>query len=153
MANFLPDYKKVADLHRETGTNSMSYFEMSYGERRSKELPKKLDLYVYEDMHTWLRHKPSMNPPHFRDLLNPNDGNFRTAPIAQEDFCSGETSGEEEAFNAYASVAAFDAAADAISDSDAVPEEVEVSVGAKQPVPRDFTTICLRSPHLGCRPQ
>jgi hypothetical protein len=28
----LPEYKKVADLHRETGTNSMVYFEMNFVE-------------------------------------------------------------------------------------------------------------------------
>jgi hypothetical protein len=27
----MPDYKRVADLHKEIGTNSMAYFEMIYG--------------------------------------------------------------------------------------------------------------------------
>ena len=77
----LSEYKKVADLHRETGTNSLLYFEMTFGQRRARELPKNLDLYVYEEMHSWLRHKPTIYPPHFRDLLSPQDGNFKSPTL------------------------------------------------------------------------
>jgi hypothetical protein len=47
----LPEYKRVADLHRQTGTNYMLYFELTFGQRREKGLPKKIDAYVYKDMH------------------------------------------------------------------------------------------------------
>jgi hypothetical protein len=30
----MPDYKRIADLHKETGMNSLAYFEMSYSQRR-----------------------------------------------------------------------------------------------------------------------
>jgi hypothetical protein len=35
-------------------------------------LPKNFDQYVYQEMHEWLKYKPTMTPPHFRDLINPN---------------------------------------------------------------------------------
>jgi hypothetical protein len=72
----LPEYKRVADVHKETGVNSMLYFEMSFRERKDKTLSKFFYPYVYRDMHEWLKHKSTMNPPHFWDLMNPRDGNY-----------------------------------------------------------------------------
>ena len=103
----LPDYKRVADLHKEIGMNNMAYFEMSFGERRQKELPRNVDLYVYDEMHTLLRHKPMMNPPHFRDLLYPSDGNFRRPSRNMDNFTSGgEESQGEATLHAYSSAVA-----------------------------------------------
>jgi hypothetical protein len=76
----LPDYKKVVDLHKGTGTNSMLYFDLSFAQHREKVLPTNLDSYAYREMHEWLWHKPTMNPPHFRDLFHPDDGNLKAAP-------------------------------------------------------------------------
>lgn len=69
-------------------------------------------------MHEWLQHKPNMTPPHFRDLLNPQDRNFEpssSTPAADVD---------EAAFNeanlndsAYSSVAAYDYAVEVDDDS------------------------------------
>jgi hypothetical protein len=85
----MPDYKHVADIHKETGTNSIAYFELSFSKRREKNLPKNFDPYVYNDMHDWLRHKPTMNPPHFRDFMHPKDGNYilpkDTKELVQDD--------------------------------------------------------------------
>jgi hypothetical protein len=72
----LPEYKRVADVHKEIGVNSMLYFEMTFGERRTRTLPKNFDPHVYSEMHAWLKHKPTMIPPHFRDLFSPSDGNY-----------------------------------------------------------------------------
>jgi hypothetical protein len=46
----LPDYKKVVDLHKGTGTNSMLYFDLSFAQHREKVLPTILDSYAYREM-------------------------------------------------------------------------------------------------------
>jgi hypothetical protein len=101
----LPEYKRVADVHKETGTNSLAFFEMSFGERRKRELSKIFDPYVYEEMHTWLRHKPTMNLLHFRDLLNPLNSNFHPPNYGLDDLHASEDSRGESALHAYASAA------------------------------------------------
>jgi hypothetical protein len=63
LQQLLPDYKRVADLHKETGTNTMVYFDMTFKLRRDLQLPKNFDQFVYRDMHNWLKHKLTMNPP------------------------------------------------------------------------------------------
>ena len=73
----LPDYKHIADLHKDTRINSLLYFELYYSQRQERSLPIFFDLYVYINMHKWLRHKPTMHPPHFRDLMHPKDGNYK----------------------------------------------------------------------------
>jgi hypothetical protein len=79
----------------------MAYFEMSFAQRRSKELPKNFDVYIYEEMHMWLRHQPTMHPPHFWDLLNPSDGNFRSPSLGNKEFTTaGEGSREDDALHA-----------------------------------------------------
>jgi hypothetical protein len=47
----LSNYKQIADLHKETRTNSMLYFELTFGQRRERNLPKNFDSYVYQEMH------------------------------------------------------------------------------------------------------
>jgi hypothetical protein len=79
----LHEYKRVADVHKDTGVNSTLYFEMNFVERKEKALPKNFDHYVYRDMHDWLRHKPTMTPLHFCDLMSPTDGNY-CLPTAME---------------------------------------------------------------------
>jgi hypothetical protein len=48
-------------------------------------------------MHDWLRHKPSMQPPHSRDFLSPGDGNYK---FPEEVFDNGMDQ-EELALEAY----------------------------------------------------
>jgi hypothetical protein len=138
----LPEYKRVADVHKDTGVNSTLYFEMSFRERKEKALPKNFDQYVYRDMHEWLKHKPTMTPPHFRDLLSPTDGNYTLPTILEYgtgDFLnhSGlkERSLPTSPLQAYSSAAAYDAAAEVLEDSEDVPGETEVLVAGNQTVP------------------
>jgi hypothetical protein len=129
----------------------MAYFEMDFSERKNKELPRNFDPYVYNEMHTWLRHKPKMNPPHFRDLLNPTDGNFEPPTGGFENFNSrGQDSREEPTLHAY-SAAAFDATADSLSEYDHIPEEVDGSAGINNtaeafpsPPPNTSSAVHLR---------
>jgi hypothetical protein len=135
----LPEYKRVADVHKDTGVNSTLYFEMSFRERKEKALPKNFDQYVYRDMHEWLKHKPTMTPPHF---LNPIDGNYMLPTILEYgtgDFLNHsrlkERSLPTSPLQAYSSAAAYDAAAEVLEDSEDVPGETEVSVAGNQTVP------------------
>jgi hypothetical protein len=125
----LPKYKRVADVHRETRTNSMAYFDMSFGQRRSKELPKNFDVYIYEEMNSWLRYKPTMALPHFQDLLHPNDCNYRPMSVSVEDLTNGDESMGDAVVHAYSNATAFDAAAVAASDCNPIPKEVDALVG------------------------
>ena len=83
----------------------MVYFEVTYGEHRTKELPMNFDLYEYKEMHTWLWHKPTMNPPTMED------------------------SKEEHLLNAYASAIAYNAAADSLSECEPCTEDREAPGG------------------------
>ena len=114
--------------------NSLLYFKMTFGQRRARDLPKNLDLYVYEEMHSWLRHKPTMHPSHFWDLLNPTDANFKAPSRGLEDDQNEEDSRGEAYLTSYASAAAFDAAQDNFSKGDCIPEELQAS-------PRDAKNI------------
>jgi hypothetical protein len=80
----LPKYKRVVDVHKDQGVNSILYFEMIFGERRNRTLPKKIDPYVYSEMHALLKHKPTMTPLHFWDLLSPINGNYNAPRVTEE---------------------------------------------------------------------
>lgn len=108
---------------------------MSFGERRKRKLPKIFDPYVYEEIYTWLRHKPTMNPLHFRDLLNPLDSNFRPPSRNLDDLPASEDSRGEPALHAYASAAAYDAAADSMSKQEPLTDDTEASAGGNQNFP------------------
>ena len=103
----------------------MMYFEMTSGQGRGKELPKKFDFYVYKKIYTLLQHKPTINPLHIRDLLSPNDGNFR-APLGG---LEGHQSAKDSrgSLNAYASTMAFDVAANSFFEDDYMPKEIDGS--------------------------
>lgn len=87
-----PEYKKVVDVYRENGTNNMAYSNMSFGQQKNKELPKNFDIYIYEEMNNWLRYKPTMAPPHFRDLLHPNECNYKPMNVSIEDLTNRDKS-------------------------------------------------------------
>ena len=57
-----------------TGTNGEAYFYQNFVEHREHNLPKTYFRKVYECMHELMRHRPTMNPLHHRDLLRPGDG-------------------------------------------------------------------------------
>jgi hypothetical protein len=136
----LPDYKRVADVHKETGVNSMLYFEMTFGEKRTRTLPKNFDQHVYSEMHDWLKHKPTITPPHFRDLMSPTDGNYMAPPVTED---MGQSDLDKQpslqdlppSFEAYGSAAAYDARTDTIEEDDNTPEETTASAGGNQTLP------------------
>jgi hypothetical protein len=138
----LLEYKCIADLHKDTCMNSMVYFELSFAQRRERTLSKNFDMYVYRDMNEWLKHKPTMMPPHFRDLLNPNDHNFIPPNGAQdgniEDYGKSPLSGmssSEPTLHAYASAAAHEAATESSDTWEEGPQETEATLEGNQTLP------------------
>jgi hypothetical protein len=93
----LADYKKVADFHRCTGLVGNEYFEFKSKERKERRLPAQFYEDVYAQMHDWLQHKPTMHPPHSRDLLSPGDGNYNL----QEEVFENGMEEEEPVLHAY----------------------------------------------------
>jgi hypothetical protein len=76
-------------MNKETWTNSLLYFEMAFRECKDRVLPKNFDPNVYREMHNWLKHKPTMNPPYFCDNLNPNDGNLWAPQVCKDEVLEG----------------------------------------------------------------
>ena len=103
----LLDYKHIGDLHRETGTNSETYFSITKAARRVSTLPTNFDLFVYHDVHEWLKNKPTMTPLHFQDLLHLDNGNFQSPPcnsaIDLNDLFTNQCTTQESTLHAYTS--------------------------------------------------
>ena len=59
----LADYKKVDNHNKGTGMGHKEYFILSKQERKELHLPPKFDEDVFDAMHEWLKHKPTINPP------------------------------------------------------------------------------------------
>lgn len=93
----LADYKKIADFHRGTGLVGNEYFELKSKERKERRLPAQFYEDVFAQMHDWLQHKPTMQPPHSRDLLSPGDGNYNL----QEEVFENVMEEEEPTLQAY----------------------------------------------------
>jgi hypothetical protein len=76
----IPDYKRIADFHARTGQNAMDYWKLSNSEHTAKGLPKTFSQDLYNRIHEWYGSRPQIQPPHTRDLLATQDGNFAGLP-------------------------------------------------------------------------
>ena len=72
----VPDYKRIADFFVRTGRNGADYWDLTTSERKSEGLPQSFSQQLFHGIHEWFESKPSMHPPHTRDLLSPDDGNY-----------------------------------------------------------------------------
>jgi hypothetical protein len=80
------DYKKVADYHKEMGMIGLDYFDLDPAmQTKNKNLPSNFIKAVYIEMHKWLKDCLSINPPHFRDTLNPEDANYVLEEVLEDD--------------------------------------------------------------------
>jgi hypothetical protein len=77
----LLDYKKIAHYHSRIGTNSLDYWEQSDAESIAGGLPRLFSQELFNQLHEWNGTMSHITPPHVRDLLASNDGNYR----AQDD--------------------------------------------------------------------
>ena len=73
----LPDYRKIADYHARTGINSEDYWMLTNDEYVAEKLPKSFSKEIYSRIHEWFGRRPQIQPPHVRDLLNPEDTVFQ----------------------------------------------------------------------------
>lgn len=74
----MSDFKRIADYHKGTGRNEEESFLINFADRRKQNLPRSFFKEVYTSMYEFFITRPMMNPPHSRDLLRPQDGNFRS---------------------------------------------------------------------------
>ena len=74
----IPEYKCIADFFARTGRNGADYWDMTATERKSEGLPRSFPQDLFHSIHEWFGSRPSMQPPHTRDLLSHEDGNYET---------------------------------------------------------------------------
>jgi hypothetical protein len=73
----ISDYKKIADYFARSGTNGAGYWELTAADRKGEGLPRVFSEEVYFGINEWYGTRPSMNPPHTRDLLSTEDSNYQ----------------------------------------------------------------------------
>ena len=85
-STLLSDFKKIWGFHARTERNSQEYFtETTAEQKKVLKLPKAFYAVAYRNMSEWLKDKATMQPPHSRDTMNPDDGNYQ-APIPDVEF-------------------------------------------------------------------
>ena len=72
----LPDYRRVADYYARTGINNEEYWLLIPNELTAEKLSKAFSKEIYIRIHEWFGRRPQIQPPHVRDLLNPQDNVF-----------------------------------------------------------------------------
>lgn len=81
----LPYYREIADYHARTGINSEDYWMLTNDEYVAEELPKSFSKEIYSRIHEWFGQRPQIQPPHVRDLLNPEDTVYQQVHEDSED--------------------------------------------------------------------
>lgn len=95
----IPDYKRIADYLSRTGRNVPDYWELTAAERKAEGLPRMFAQEFYDAIHEWYSNRPQIQPPHVRDLLAPNDGNYQLP--SQQHQLEGEDDSEPDQDDAY----------------------------------------------------
>ena len=80
----ISDYKKIADFFARTGTNGTGYWDLTAADRKAEGLPRSFSEEVYSDINEWFGQRPSITPPHTRDLQSNEDSNLQV-PTNQSD--------------------------------------------------------------------
>ena len=81
----LPDYKRIVDYFTKTRTNVPDYWELSASDQKNEGLPKQFPEEFFRAIHEWFGDRPQITPPHVRDILRPNDGNYRPHDTGHND--------------------------------------------------------------------
>lgn len=80
----LPDYKRISDYLGRTGRNIPDYWDLSTTQRKEEGLPKQFPQEIFGAIDEWYGNRPIIQPPHVRDLLSPNDNNYRANERVEE---------------------------------------------------------------------
>lgn len=75
------EYKQLVDFFSRSGTNELSYWTMSLGQRQVQHLPKAFPKIVFTNLRDWYNKRLTINPPHVHDLMSPHNSNYVTAPV------------------------------------------------------------------------
>ena len=73
----ISDYKKITDYFARSSTNGAGYWELIAADRKGEGLSRMFSKEVYFGINEWYGTRPSMNPPHTRDLLSTEDSNYQ----------------------------------------------------------------------------
>ena len=94
----VPEYKRIADFFARSGINGADYWNLTVPERRKEGLPRSFPKDQFYSLHEWYGTRPSMQPPHTRDLLFHEDGNyssFRPPAAVTEDLADTDQENED----------------------------------------------------------
>ena len=80
----LLDYKKLSDYFNRIGRNVPNYWDLSAAQRKEEGLPKQFPHDIFVAIHEWCHNRRQIQPPHVRDLLAPNDANYRPKEVEDE---------------------------------------------------------------------
>lgn len=153
----IPDYKKIADFLARTGNNEATYWSLSLAEKTAEGLPRFYPQDVFFQIHSWYGTRPTVMPPHTRDLMCADDSNFgspKPTDVNDEDPLDGDDENDP-----IAAAAALDIADD-VSVSTQSPAAAFGSAKARAvlglPFETDFdspTPVRKRSLPVGVTPQ
>ena len=80
----LPEYKKISDYFGRTGRNVPNYWNLSAAECKDEGLPKQFLHDIFVAIDEWCHNRPQIQLPHVRDLLAPNDANYKPKEVQDE---------------------------------------------------------------------
>ena len=82
----IPEYERIADFLARIGRNGADYWDLTIADRKSEGLPRSFFQELFHSINDWFGTWPNMQPPHTRDLLSHEDGNYQyQAPMLTED--------------------------------------------------------------------
>lgn len=64
----MQEFKRIVDFHARSGNNELSYWTLTPQRRKSENLPRVFHEDIFIHLHTWVGKRPTITPPHTRDL-------------------------------------------------------------------------------------
>ena len=81
----VPEYKRIAKFFARTRRNGADYWDLPVAERKSEGLPCSFSQDIFFNINKWYGTRPSMQPPHIRDLLLHDDGSYSNQRLRSMD--------------------------------------------------------------------
>ena len=88
-------YKKIVDFFVRMGANGIGYWDLTAVDRKAKGLPRLFSEEVYFDINEWFGWRPSITPPHIRNLQLNKDNNLQV-PTNQSDCMQDHTDSDAD---------------------------------------------------------
>lgn len=94
--NFMiAEYKRIVDFGSRSESPDMTYWTVDADERKAQGLPRSFMYEVFYYLNSWNKDRPTIQPPHTRDLLSPYDKNFEagaSSPVRGQRNCGSRDS-------------------------------------------------------------